>query len=185
MAAAQQRVDRARGTDVAKVARTAAPPARQPRGPHVGHGPPARAAPPAHLDRCSSSRVGAVVGWILYSHILDFLEHPYCAVPSKYRFTQNDGEAACSIYHGVLDGFTTRLKVSVIAGAVLTAPFWLYQIWAFVTPGLRKNERKYTIIFVVASTVLFAAGMALAYLVLAKGLQIVHRAGRLRNRPLS
>ena len=77
------------------------------------------------------------------------------------------------IFTGVLDGFTTRLKVSVIAGAVFTAPFWLYQIWAFITPGLRKNERKYTLIFIVASTVLFAAGVCLAYVVLAKGLQVL------------
>jgi sec-independent protein translocase protein TatC len=73
----------------------------------------------------------------------------------------------------VLDGFTTRLKVSAIAGAVLTGPFWLYQIWAFITPGLRSNEKKYTRIFVAASTLLFAAGMSLAYVVLAKGLRVV------------
>ena len=57
----------------------------------------------------------------------------------------------------------------MIAGAVFTGPLWLYQIWAFITPGLRKNERKYTVIFIVASTLLFAAGMALAYLVLSQG----------------
>jgi sec-independent protein translocase protein TatC len=118
---------------------------------------------------------GAIFGWIFYSHILDFLRHPYCEVPAKYRFTQN-GQCVL-VYHGVLDGFTTRLKVSAIAGAVLTAPLWLYQIWAFVTPGLRKNERKYTIIFVIVSTVLFVAGMSLAYLVLAKGLKIVIEQG--------
>jgi sec-independent protein translocase protein TatC len=77
------------------------------------------------------------------------------------------------IYHGVLEGFTTRLKVSTIAGAVLTAPLWLYQIWAFITPGLRQKERKYTLIFVFASTGLFAAGMALAYVVLSRGLRFV------------
>jgi sec-independent protein translocase protein TatC len=77
------------------------------------------------------------------------------------------------IYHGALDGFTTRLKVSVIAGAVLTGPLWLYQIWAFITPGLRKKERKWTIIFVAASTVLFVLGMSLAYVVLSKGLRIL------------
>jgi sec-independent protein translocase protein TatC len=115
---------------------------------------------------------GAIFGWIFYSHILDFLEHPYCEVPVKFRFTQN-GTGCVLVYHGVLDGFTTRLKVSVIAGAVLTSPFWLFQLWAFITPGLRKNERKYTVIFVFASTVLFIAGMSLAYLVLAKGLKIV------------
>jgi sec-independent protein translocase protein TatC len=117
--------------------------------------------------------VGAVLGWVLYGHILDVLRHPYCSVPAKYRF-QPKGVANCVlIYHGVLDGFTTRLKVSVIAGAVCTAPFWLYQIWAFITPGLRRNERKYTLIFIGASSVLFAGGVTLAYLVLSRGLRFV------------
>jgi sec-independent protein translocase protein TatC len=79
-------------------------------------------------------------------------------------------------YQGVLDGFTARLQISVIAGAVLTGPLWLYQIWAFITPGLRKNERRYTIAFVISSTLLFAAGMSLAYAVLSKGLNILLRA---------
>src|SRR5215471_4134435 len=117
--------------------------------------------------------VGAIVGWIFYDPILRFLEHPYCSVPAKHRF-QGTAEGGCHlIYNQVLAGFTTRLKVSFIAGSVLTAPLWLYQIWAFVTPGLHKNERKYTLWFIAASTLLFAAGVALAYVVLAKGLRVV------------
>ena len=116
--------------------------------------------------------LGAVLGWVFYGHILSFLRHPYCSVPAKYRFTPQ-GTKCVLIYHGVLDGFTTRLKVSVIAGAVLTAPLWLYQIWGFITPGLRSNERKYTRWFIASSTVLFAAGMALAYVVLSKGLRVL------------
>ena len=118
---------------------------------------------------------GSVVGWYLYGPILEFLKHPYCSVPAKYRFVPNTGSSCVLTYQGVLDGFTARLKVSVIAGAVFTAPLWLYQVWAFVTPGLRKKERKYTIIFVALSTLLFAAGMTLAYLVLSKGLNILIR----------
>jgi sec-independent protein translocase protein TatC len=117
--------------------------------------------------------VGAVVGWFLYPHILEFLKRPYCSVPEKYRFTPKGAAKCVLIYHGVFDGFTTRLKVSFIAGAVITAPLWLYQIWAFVTPGLRKTERRYTLSFIAASTVLFAAGMTLAYVVLSKGLRIL------------
>jgi sec-independent protein translocase protein TatC len=120
--------------------------------------------------------IGAIVGWELYGPILTFLKHPYCSVPRKYRY-QPVGSKCVLTYQGVLDGFTARLQISVIAGAVLTAPFWLYQIWAFITPGLRKNERKYTIAFVIASTVLFVGGMALAYLVLSKGLNVLLRAG--------
>lgn len=118
---------------------------------------------------------GGVLGWLFYAQILDFLRHPYCEVPVKYRF-ESQGGSCVLIYHGVLDGFTTRLKVSVIAGAVITGPLWLYQIWAFITPGLRKNERKYTLIFVVTSTLLFFAGMALAYAVLSRGLTFVLKA---------
>jgi sec-independent protein translocase protein TatC len=119
--------------------------------------------------------IGAVIGWYLYNPILGFLKHPYCSVPQKYRFTPAGGQKCVLTYPGVLDGFTTRLKISVISGAVMTGPLWLYQIWAFITPGLRKNERKYTVIFVVASTLLFVAGMALAYVVLSKGLNVLLR----------
>ncbi|MBE7190286.1 twin-arginine translocase subunit TatC, partial [Jatrophihabitans endophyticus] len=85
--------------------------------------------------------IGAVVGYYLYPHTLSFLRHPYCSVPAKYRYASSQpgkaGGSKCSLfYFGVLDGFTTRLKVAVISGAVFTAPFWLYQVWAFVTPGL-------------------------------------------------
>jgi sec-independent protein translocase protein TatC len=118
---------------------------------------------------------GAVAGWVFYDPILHFLEEPYCSVPYTKRFPGNDPDPDhCNlIYTGVLDGFTTRLKVAVIAGAVLTGPLWLYQLWAFVTPGLKKNERKYTVVFILASTVLFLAGMTLAFLVLSKGLNVL------------
>jgi sec-independent protein translocase protein TatC len=121
---------------------------------------------------------GAVLGWYFYPPILEFLKEPYCSVPKRYRFVPTTGSSCPLIYHGVLDGFTARLKIAVIAGAVLTGPLWLYQIWGFITPGLRKNERKYTLWFIGASTVLFVAGMALAYAVLSKGLNVVlHAAG--------
>jgi sec-independent protein translocase protein TatC len=117
--------------------------------------------------------LGAALGYYLYPHTLDFLRHPYCAVPHKYRYTPAGTQNCVLIYHGALDGFTTRLKVSVISGLVFTAPLWLYQIWAFITPGLRKNERRYTLSFIAASTVLFAAGVTLAYVVLTKGLRVL------------
>ena len=118
--------------------------------------------------------IGAIAGYYLYPQTLHFLERPYCAVPRTYRATYADNHGRCTLQTlGVLDGFTTRLKVAVVTGAVFTAPLWLYQVWAFITPGLRKKERKYTLYFVVASTLLFAAGVALAYLVLARGLRVL------------
>jgi sec-independent protein translocase protein TatC len=115
---------------------------------------------------------GTVAGWILYSRLLKILMHPYCALPPERRF--NSAAGGCQlVFFSVGDGFMIRLKVAVIAGLVLSAPFWLYQLWAFVTPGLKRNERKWTIIFVASASVLFALGMALAYLVLPKAMHVL------------
>jgi sec-independent protein translocase protein TatC len=119
--------------------------------------------------------IGAVLGWELYPQILTFLKKPYCSVPPKYRYTPAGTHDCVLTYHGVLDGFTTRLKISFIAGAVFTGPLWLYQLWAFITPGLRKKERRYTVGFIITSTILFVAGMSLAFVVLYKGINVVIR----------
>lgn len=118
---------------------------------------------------------GAVIGWIAYDPILQILKEPYCNVPYQHRLgALNQSRDQCKLqFRAPLDGFTIRLKVSFISGAILTAPFWLYQIWGFVTPGLRKNERKWTLTFIAVSTLLFALGMGLAYATLAKGLDVL------------
>jgi len=117
--------------------------------------------------------LGAVVGWLLYPYILDILKEPYCSIPADRRFPPDvNGECKLTFF-GPLDGFLLRFKVAAIAGALLSAPFWLYQLWAFVTPGLRRSERRWTVVFVAASTVLFAAGAALSYLTLSKALSLL------------
>ena len=118
--------------------------------------------------------VGGIVGWFLYDPVLAILKAPYCALPAKSRLNNLSDPNACQLYfRAPVDGFTIRLKVSLILGAIFTTPLWLYQIWAFVTPGLKKNERKYTWIFLLASTLLFLSGVALAYAVLYKGLSVL------------
>lgn len=116
--------------------------------------------------------LGTVAGYFLYTPILAILERPFCAVDPAYRFG-GTADRCVLVFSGVLDGFTTRLKIAAMAGAVLTAPLWLYHLWAFVTPGLRRTERRYTIAFVVSSTILFAAGAFVAYEILAKGLSML------------
>ena len=116
--------------------------------------------------------VGTVVGYVLYSPVLAILERPFCAVDPRYRFGGEAGRCVL-VFSGVLDGFTTRLKIAALAGAVLTAPLWLYQVWAFVTPGLKKTERRYTVTFVLSSSLLFIAGAFVAYEILAKGLSML------------
>src|SRR3954453_19606984 len=116
--------------------------------------------------------LGTIVGFLWYDHgLLTFLTEPYCALPAGFRF---QGDESCRL--GVLDvfgGVLLRLKIGLIAGAVLSAPFWLYQLWAFITPGLMRNEKRYGIAFVAVSTLLFVLGAFLAYISLAKGLQLL------------
>jgi sec-independent protein translocase protein TatC len=116
--------------------------------------------------------LGTVAGFLWYDHgLLTFLTEPYCALPSSFRYGETED---CSlVVLDVFGGVLLRLKIGMIAGAVLSAPFWLYQLWAFVTPGLKRNERRYTVAFVAASTLLFASGAFLAWLTLRKGLELL------------
>ncbi|MDK3254889.1 twin-arginine translocase subunit TatC [Blastococcus capsensis] len=115
----------------------------------------------------------AVCFW-WYEHGLgEFIRAPYCGLPEDLRFASGDELECGLLITDVLGGVFIRLKVAFLAGAVLSAPFWLYQLWAFVTPGLKKNEKGYGIAFVAVSSTLFALGAALAYISLSAGLELL------------
>lgn len=111
-----------------------------------------------------------IIGIWGYHAVFDLLRRPYCNVPESKR----TGGAGCDlIFTHPTDAFFVRLKVSAIAGGVLSSPIWLYQLWAFITPGLHRNERRWGIAFVFSSIVLFAAGTILSYLVLEPALNVL------------
>lgn len=96
---------------------------------------------------------------------------PYCAIPQGQRL---DGDKGCYLLQTVpFEGIMIRLKISIAAGAVLTSPLWLYQVWAFIAPGLYSKERKYALTFVGFASVLFAGGAMLAYLLIPHALALV------------
>jgi len=74
-------------------------------------------------------------------------------------------EGGSLIFTSVAEAFFTYMKVAFIAGLILTSPFVLYQIWAFVAPGLYRHEKKYVVPFVLAGSFFFALGIFFGYYV--------------------
>jgi sec-independent protein translocase protein TatC len=98
--------------------------------------------------------VMALVGWFLYPQILNLLKRPYCLAYPNH----------CDLYvTAPLDGLALRFKIAGFSGLVLASPVVLWELWRFITPGLKPTEKRYAIPFIVSSIVLFLAGAALAY----------------------
>jgi sec-independent protein translocase protein TatC len=106
-----------------------------------------------------------VAAFALYNQILHGLERPYNQLPSHLRHGQP------LIIIGVLQGLSLRIKTSVDVGLLAASPVILWQIWRFVTPGLRAKERHYARGFLLATIVFFLIGVGVAYIIFGHALQ--------------
>ncbi|MET9831895.1 twin-arginine translocase subunit TatC [Streptomyces sp. NPDC006385] len=113
--------------------------------------------------------VTTIVAAFFYKDIIEFFTNPILqAVGCDHSFAElakNTSEAKCAriVQNGLLSPFTLALTVSLSSGVVLAAPVWLYQLWAFIAPGLHRHERKYAYAFVGAGFPLFVMGAYFAY----------------------
>ncbi|MGH3389798.1 MAG: twin-arginine translocase subunit TatC [Actinomadura sp.] len=113
--------------------------------------------------------LGTIIGWLVFNPVWDFLKEPYCALPQSHALEE---DKCTLVVNGIFSAFFLQLKISFIIGLVLASPFWLYQLWAFVAPGLHRREKRWTYVFLGAAVPLFFVGAALAYLTVDKGLAL-------------
>ncbi len=102
---------------------------------------------------------GVVLGWILYAPLMFAITQPLRDI-SAIR-----GIDAQLNFEGVTTSFDLKIQISLILGLIIASPVWIYQLWAFITPGLTKKERRYTLSYMFASVPLFLAGIFAGWII--------------------
>ncbi|GAA1907108.1 twin-arginine translocase subunit TatC [Streptantibioticus ferralitis] len=116
--------------------------------------------------------IGAVtvVALVYHTQLADFLTQPLrrsVGCVSGFNQIAKHGEHCATLnINGLLGPFTVMLKVGLMAGVVVASPVWLYQVWAFLAPGLHRHEKKYALSFVGAGFPLFLGGAWFAYTII-------------------
>lgn len=115
--------------------------------------------------------LGAIIGWFFYNEIITKLAEPVCDL----KAAQASGANNCGALYinGVLGPLNLQIKVAILTGVILTAPVWLYQLWAFIAPALHRREKRYSVLFFVAATPFFAAGTYLGYSILPVAVRVL------------
>lgn len=114
--------------------------------------------------------LGTVVAWFAYGPILDFLTHPYTEIQPLLKA---QGITSDIVITGIGGAFQFQLKISLVAGILLSSPAWLWQMWAFVLPAMHRHEKRWAILLTSVGAPLFVAGAVLAYVVLPKALAVL------------
>lgn len=117
--------------------------------------------------------VCVIVALILREQIFDLLKRPYCLTEVAQEASRRSGNQCELFAFGTFEQFSVSLRVSLIAGVVASAPVWLYQLGAFITPALHRKERRYAAAFLAAALVLFVTGTLFAYFTISRGLQFL------------
>ncbi len=98
------------------------------------------------------------LGWFLYDPALAILRKPF----DDYAAAHPDRTIETT-YTGLTSAFSQRLSLAIFLGVIVSSPIWLYQIWAFIMPGLTKKEKRISLSFIGAAVPLFLGGVFMAH----------------------
>ena len=106
----------------------------------------------------------SLLGWFFYDTIINKLAAPVCDLSAATA----SGSKSCGVLYinGVLGPIDLKFKISLILGLLLASPFWLFQLWSFISPGLHPRERRNSIFFTIFAIPFFAVGVFVGYLIL-------------------
>ena len=113
--------------------------------------------------------LGMTIALVFSNQTLNVVARPFCSAVI-------DGMSGCHevgdklVINGVFDGFLLRIKIAFFFALIGTCPVWLYQLWAFIAPGLCAHEKKWAYLFTFTAVPLFVGGAVLAYVVMDRGL---------------
>jgi sec-independent protein translocase protein TatC len=113
----------------------------------------------------------SILGFVYYNQIITTLAEPVCDL----KLAQRSGSNNCGslFISGVLGPLNLQVKVAFLTGVIVSAPFWLYQLWAFIAPALHRKERRKSVLFIIAATPFFTLGAALAYYILPIAIRVL------------
>ena len=113
----------------------------------------------------------SILGFVYYNQIITTLAEPVCDL----KLAQSSGSNNCGslFISGILGPLNLQVKVAFLTGVIVSAPFWLYQLWAFIAPALHRKERRKSVLFIIAATPFFTLGAALAYYILPIAIRVL------------
>src|SRR5690606_35404777 len=95
--------------------------------------------------------LGMIAGWVLSNQVWALLRRPVDELEAM-------GRDAIIAYGDISSGFDTRMQIALFIAVLIASPIWLYQIWAFLAPGLTRREKLYGVGFLAAAVPLFLGG---------------------------
>jgi sec-independent protein translocase protein TatC len=117
--------------------------------------------------------VGAIIAWIFYPHIWQFIKAPYCRLNPQIADPAFLKHGCTLFVTGLFDSLFMQFKISIAVGILISSPVWMYQLWAFIAPGLHVRERRWAYFFGGSAVPLFAIGGTVAYFAMSKGLRFL------------